>query len=454
MKRVHFIAIGGSAMHSLAIDLKQQGWIVTGSDDEIFDPARSMLATNGLLPQEEGWFEDRITDDIEAIVLGMHAKADNPELIEAQRKGIKIFSYPEFLYEHAKHKKRVVIGGSHGKTTITSMTMHVLRKMGVDFDYMVGARIEGFDNPVKLTEKAAIMIFEGDEYLTSPIDLRPKFHLYRPHIAVLSGVAWDHINVFPTFDIYVDQFRKFINLIEPNGYLTFSNEDETLRKLYVEELRGDVEMQPYIAFPHTIENEHTYLLHEGKRYAISVFGHHNMLNLSAAHNICLKLGVSSSDFCNAIVDFKGASNRLQLIAEKESVVVFKDFAHSPSKLMATIKAVREQYPNRKIVACMELHTYSSLSEGFLKEYDGCMNAADRAIVYFNHHALQIKKLPAITEEQVHHGFNREDLVVMTNANDMVNRLKDETWDNSVLLFMSSGNFDGLNLIQVANEIIN
>lgn len=451
MKHIHFIAIGGSAMHSLAIDLKRQGWTITGSDDEIFDPARSMLASNGILPEKEGWFVERIADDIDAVVLGMHAKADNPELLEAQRKGVKVFSYPEFLYEHSKHKLRVVIGGSHGKTTITSMIMHVMKRLDIDFDYMVGARIEGFDNPVWLTDRAKIMIFEGDEYLTSPIDLRPKFHLYHPNIAVISGIAWDHINVFPTFDLYVEQFRKFINLIEPNGYLTFSNEDEALRKLYIEELRGDVEMEPYIAFSHMVENEKTYLLNDGVRYEVSVFGHHNMLNLSAAHNVCLKLGVKTADFCDAIRNFKGASNRLQRIVENGTTIVFKDFAHSPSKLMATIKAVREQYEGRKIVACMELHTYSSLNESFLKEYDGSMDAADKAIVYFNHHALQIKRLPDITSEQVYKGFNREDLTVFTDSHKMLEVLKSEDFHNSVLLFMSSGNFDGLNLLELKIE---
>jgi len=441
---LHFIAIGGSAMHNLAIALQQKGYHVTGSDDEIFEPSKSRLAARGLLPPTEGWVPEKITSQLDAVILGMHARADNPELIRAKELGVKIFSYPEYLYEQAKDKKRIVIGGSHGKTTITAMILHVLDKAGMDCDYMVGAQLEGFDVMVRLTEEAPYMIFEGDEYLTSPIDRRPKFHLYKPDIALLSGVAWDHINVFPTFENYLEQFIQFIRLIEPGGTLIFCREDAELNKI-CRETRDDIGVIAYGLPNYMIRHGTTWLETGKKNYPLQIFGPHNLLNLNGARFVCKQLGISDETFYEAISSFKGASKRLELVSEKDSFAIYKDFAHAPSKVKATIGAIREQYPGRKIVACLELHTYSSLSERFLHHYAGTMDEADRAIVYFNPHAVQLKRLPEITPGQIKTGFARSDLEVLNDSKKLQEKLLEEPRENSVFLFMSSGDFDGMDL---------
>jgi len=449
---VHFIAIGGSAMHNLAIALHKKGVTITGSDDEIFEPSKSRLARFNLLPSKEGWDEANIHDGLDAVILGMHAKADNPELLKAEKLGLRIFSYPEYLYEQSKEKIRVVIGGSHGKTTITAMILHVVRENGLNCDYMVGAQLEGFDVMVKLSEEARFIILEGDEYLTSPIDRRPKFHLYKPDIALLSGIAWDHINVFPTFENYVEQFTTFISLISPGGTLIYCNEDEELRKI-CPAARPDIRLLPY-SWPETrVENGITLIRTKNQEVPLQVFGKHNLLNLNGSRLVCNALGITDEQFYASIQSFKGASKRLERIAGNEETVLFKDFAHSPSKLMATLKAVKEQYPEKKLVACMELHTFSSLSQEFLIHYKGCMDAADRAIVYFNPHAIQLKKLPPITVLQVKEGFANERLEVFTDSGLLMQSLLQETWHQKNLLMMSSGNFDGLDLDELAKEIV-
>ncbi|MBC8314317.1 MAG: peptidoglycan synthetase [Bacteroidales bacterium] len=441
---IHFIAIGGSAMHNLAIALQQKGYTVTGSDDEIFEPSKSRLAAYRLLPPEEGWIPERITAKLDAVILGMHAKEDNPELIRARQLGLKIFSYPEYLYEQSKDKLRIVIGGSHGKTTITAMILHVLDKAGIDCDYMVGAQLEGFDVMVRLTEESPYMIFEGDEYLTSPIDKRPKFHLYKPHIALLSGIAWDHINVFPTFENYLEQFIQFIRLIEPGGTLIFCCEDPELSKICPES-RNDIEIIPYGPPDYNIKQGITWLEFGKKNYPLQIFGHHNLLNLNGARSVCKLLNISDVTFNEAISSFKGASKRLELIANNDMWAIYKDFAHAPSKVKATIQAVKEQYPDRKIIACLELHTYSSLSEGFLHHYGGAMDEADCAFVYFNPHAVQLKRLPEILPGQIKSGFKRPDLETFNDSKKLQERLLEEPGKNSIFLFMSSGDFDGMDL---------
>lgn len=449
---IHFIAIGGSAMHNLALALHNKGCIITGSDDEIFDPARSRLATYGLLPEKEGWFPEKITKDIDAIVLGMHARKDNPELLKAQELGVKVYSYPEFLYEQSKEKTRVVIAGSHGKTTITSMILHVMRMLNKPFDYMVGAKLEGFDIMVKLSSDAPVIILEGDEYLTSPIDPRPKFHVYKPDIALVSGIAWDHINVFPTFDIYVEQFRKFVDLIEPHGRLIYCAEDTEVKKIS-SSVRADIIAVPYSLPDHKIRNGKTILIHHGKEYPLLVFGQHNLLNIEGAKNVCLSLGIKEEDFYESMTHFKGAGKRLEKVKEGKSCVVYKDFAHSPSKLEATVRAMKEQYPKRRLVACMELHTFSSLTSEFLLQYAGCMDLAEDAIVYFNPHTIALKKLRPITVDEVKHAFHREDLAVYTSSQELEQDLLKKDWHNANLLLMSSGNFDGISLEDLAMKIV-
>lgn len=447
----HFIAIGGSAMHNLAIALHKKGDAITGSDDEIFEPSRSRLASYGLLPEQIGWFPEKIHSGIDAIVLGMHAKADNPELLKAEALKIPIFSYPEFLYKQTQNKTRVVIGGSHGKTTTTAMIMHVLKHTSRKFDYMVGAQLEGFETMVDFNDDADVAVFEGDEYLTSPIDPRPKFHLYKPHIALITGIAWDHINVFPTFDIYVEQFRKFIDLIEDEGSLVYFKDDEQLQ-LLVNQSKKNIRMLPYQTHEHRIAESKTWLKTNDGECPIQVFGEHNLQNISGALAVCKLLGIAEKDFYRAISSFKGAAKRLQLLSKNKNLSIFQDFAHSPSKLKATIDAVRNQFPKQKIVACMELHTFSSLKKEFLIQYQGTMQAADTAMVYYSHHALALKKLEPLNDAVIYESFNFKGLKVYSDPNELKNELFFMDFSDSVLLLLSSGNFDGINLKELADAL--
>ena len=440
-------------MHNLAIALHLKGYHVTGSDDEIFDPAKSRLQRYGLLPESYGWHPERITKDLDAIVLGMHARIDNPELLKAQELGLKIFSYPEYLYEQSKGKTRVVVGGSHGKTTTTAMILHVLQHCGIEADYMVGAQLEGFEVMVRLSETAKVMVIEGDEYLTSPIDRRPKFHLYKPHVAIVTGIEWDHINVFPTFEIYKDQFAQFVNLIEPGGRLIYCNDDAEVRDVALKSTRTDIAKQPYDVPPHEVVEGITYLNTAHGRVPLRVFGNHNLLNLTAARYACNSLGVTDEQFDEAIQSFGGASKRLELVKATKDCAVYKDFAHAPSKLRATIAAMKGQYPNRRLVACMELHTFSSLTAEFLKQYAGTMDRADVPYVYFSQHALQLKKLPDLDPEQVKASFANERVRVFTDSKQMVEELRKMHWQDANLLMMSSGNFDGIDFKQLADELI-
>ncbi len=439
---VHFIAIGGAAMHNLAIALHNKGYRVTGSDDTIHDPSKSRLDAKGLLPEVFGWFPEKITTELDAIVLGMHAKEDNPELLKAQELGLTIYSYPEFLYEQSKHKTRVVIGGSHGKTTITSMILHVMHYHDRDVDYMVGAQLEGFDVMVKLTEDNDFIVLEGDEYLSSPIDRRPKFHLYKPNIALLSGIAWDHINVFPTYEFYVDQFSIFVDSIVKGGSMTYNIEDEEVKRV-VEASGNSIRKLPYHTPEYTVENGQTMLETPEGAMPIEVFGKHNLNNLAGAKWICQHMGIDEADFYEAIGTFKGASKRLEKIVESTNSVAYKDFAHSPSKVEATTQAVKEQYTDRTLVACLELHTYSSLNAEFLKEYKGALNAADVAVVFYSPHAVEIKKLEEVTHEQIANAFERDDLIIYTDPDDFKEFLFSQNFDNKALLLMSSGNYGGL-----------
>ena len=449
--RVHFIAIGGAAMHNLALALHEKGYQVTGSDDAIFEPSKSRLEKKGLLPNELGWFPERITTDLDAVILGMHAKKDNAELVRAQELGVKIYSYPEFLYEQSKDKTRVVIGGSHGKTTITSMILHVMNYHDVKVDYMVGAQLEGFDTMVHLTEENEFIVLEGDEYLTSPIDLRPKFHLYQPNIALLSGIAWDHINVFPTFENYVDQFRIFTNLITKGGILVYNEEDPTVKQV-AEECENQIRKIAYQTPEYSVENGTTLLETPDGAMPIEVFGAHNLNNLAGAKWICQCMGVDEAEFYEAIATFKGASKRLEKIAESSNKVAYKDFAHSPSKVSATTKAVKNQYPDRKLLACLELHTYSSLNAEFLKEYQGALDAADVAVVFYSPDAVKIKQLEEVTYDQIANSFERNDLIIYTNPTEFKDFLFSQNLDNSALLLMSSGNYGGLNFDEVKGLI--
>lgn len=450
--KVHLIAIGGSAMHNLAIALHKKGITVTGSDDEIVDPAKSNLQRYGILPPTDGWDVNRITTGLDAVILGMHARIDNPELIRAQELGIRIYSYPEYLYEQTKNKTRVVIAGSHGKTTITAMILHVLKYHNKNFDYLAGAALEGFETSLKLSDDAPVAIFEGDEYLASALDRRPKFLLYKPDIALLSGVAWDHINVFPTYRSYVEQFENFVKELPSGGSLIYCNEDKEVKKLASLAANG-VHKIPYNTLPNFVKDGVTYLPQNPEgALRLDVFGKHNLLNMGGAMQVCLLLGITEGQFGEAISSFKGAARRLQLVVRNEVCNIYWDFAHSPSKLVATIKAVKEQFPKRKLVACMELHTFSSLTKEFLKEYKGAMDEADVRKVYFNPHVLEHKRLPAISVEEVRNYFGGN-IEVYTDSAIMTESLKNIEWKNTNLLMMSSGNFDGVNIKALAEGLL-
>ena len=445
--KIHFIAIGGSAMHNLAIALHQKGYEVSGSDDTIHDPSKSRLEKYGLLPRTFGWFPEKISDSLDVIILGMHAKIDNPELLKAQELGLKIYSYPEFLFEQSKDKTRVVIGGSHGKTTITSMILHVLNYHEREVDYMVGAQLDGFETMVHLTTENEFIVLEGDEYLSSPIDRRPKFHLYKPNIALLSGIAWDHINVFPTFENYKEQFSIFTDSLTNGGSMVYNEEDENVVAV-VENSTNHIKKYPYTTPQHFIDNGITYLETTSGDLPLEIFGKHNLQNLAGAKWICQHMGIDEDDFYEAIASFKGASKRLEKIAENNSTVIFKDFAHSPSKVSATTKAVKEQYSDRTVLACLELHTYSSLNAEFLEQYKGALDYADKAVVFFSPHAVKIKKLDEVSEAQIANAFQRDDLIIYTNPQEFKDFLFSQNLDKTALVLMSSGNYGGLDFDDV------
>ena len=446
---IHFIAIGGSAMHNLAIALHNKGYHVTGSDDTIHDPSKSRLERKGLLPEQFGWFPEKISSELDVIILGMHAKKDNPELLTAQELGLKIYSYPEFLYEQSKDKTRVVIGGSHGKTTITSMILHVLNYHEREVDFMVGAQLEGFETMVHLTQENEFIVLEGDEYLSSPVDRRPKFHLYKPNIALLSGIAWDHINVFPTFENYLEQFQIFTDSLINGGIMVYNEEDIHVKQV-VESSENAIKKYPYSIPEHFIDNGTTYIDTPDGDMPLEIFGDHNLQNLAGAKWICQHMGIDEDDFYEAIASFKGASKRLEKITENQNTVIFKDFAHSPSKVKATTEAVKKQYDQREVLACLELHTYSSLNAEFLKEYKGALDNADKAVVFYSPHAVQIKRLEEVTADQIGQAFERDDLIIYTNPAKFKEFLFSQNLNNKAVLLMSFGNYGGLDFEAVKN----
>lgn len=446
--KVHFISIGGSVMHQLAIALHRKGYQVTGTDDEIFEPARSNLAALGLLPAQEGWDPAFIQPDLDAVILGMHAKADNPELKKAIELGLPIYSFPEYIFHESRNKKRIVVGGSHGKTTTTSMIMHVLRQCQQDFDYLVGARVEGFEQSVHVSD-APVIVCEGDEYPASALERKPKFHFLYPHVAILTGIAWDHINVFPTFDNYLEQFAIFLQRIEPGGLLIYNESDPVLKELVQQQHRNDIRYQPYAVPEHAIQNGISQVTLQGISGSLKVFGNHNLMNLHAAYYACAELGIGAEQFVQAIGSFTGAARRLELLAATTDSNIYRDFAHAPSKVKATMEAVRQQFPERKLIAVLELHTYSSLNEAFLQEYHGALDLADEAVVFYSSHALAIKGLPPLSEVAVATGFAKEGLQVITHAPQLQEWLRARNLGQTNLLLMSSGNYDGIDIPRFA-----
>jgi UDP-N-acetylmuramate: L-alanyl-gamma-D-glutamyl-meso-diaminopimelate ligase len=448
---IHFISIGGNVMHQLAIALHKKGHKITGSDDEIFDPARGNLASEGLLPTSIGWNSELITNNLDAVILGMHARENNPELLKAQELALPIYSFPEYIYRESLQKKRVVVGGSHGKTTTTAMIMHALKKCGNDFDYLVGAKLNGFDQSVRITD-APLIICEGDEYPASPIVKKPKFHFLFPHIAIITGIAWDHINVFPTFEIYLEQFIIFISKIEPGGTLIYNQSDPVLNQLVQSNPRKDIHYLPYQLPEHSIEKGITHITLEDAYGNLQVFGEHNLLNLQAAWLVCKQLGLSAAEFLQAMQDFTGAAKRVELMAANSNTRVYRDFAHAPSKVTATLQAMRKQFPQQTLIAVLELHTYSSLNENFLHEYKHSMDGADKAAVFYAAHALEIKKLPPLSAEKVLTGFDRTDLEVFNQPDQLLQWLSQQDYQNTIVLLMSSGNFNGADMLTFAKTI--
>lgn len=442
--RIHFISIGGSVMHQLALALHKKGYHITGSDDEIFEPAKGNLAAAGLLPVEIGWFESNIHTGLDAVILGMHARADNPELLKAQALGLPVYSFPEYIYQESKQKQRIVVGGSHGKTTTTSMIMHVLRQQQRSFDYLVGARLEGFEQSVQVTD-APVIVCEGDEYPASAVERRPKFHFLFPHVAIITGIAWDHINVFPTYENYLEQFQIYINKIEPGGVLIYNEQDEEVRKLVAVQTRTDIRFQPYGVPAYSITDGKTQVQWSEASATLQVFGEHNLLNMEAARLAVAEVGVGTAAFAEAISSFSGAARRLELLFENTDSICYRDFAHAPSKVKATIQAVRQQYPQRRLIALLELHTYSSLNAAFMPQYAHALDAADIAAVYYSHHAMAIKRMPELPAEVVHHGFARPDLAVMNEKEQLLQWVQQLNLHNSVVLLMSSGTYDGLDM---------
>ncbi|HLP20235.1 MAG TPA: Mur ligase family protein [Chitinophagales bacterium] len=450
--KIHFIAVGGAVMHNLAIVLRRKGHKVTGSDDKIIDPARTNLEKEGILPAQIGFFEENITEDLDAVILGMHARVDNPELVKAQQLGLKIYSFPEYLYEVSKKKQRVVIAGSHGKTTITSMVMHVLKENNYNFDYMVGAKVKGFDTSVKITEDAPIIVLEGDEYLASPINRESKFLYYKPNVALITGVAWDHINVFPDYEEYVEQFKKFAYSVEEWGFLTWFKEDEELKRIF-NAYDAKVRSRAYGTHPYVIKGNTTYLQTDFGEIALKVFGEHNLQNIAGAKNVCNELGVFDEDFYKAIATFEGAANRLQFVGKNAETVIYKDFAHSPSKLKATVNAMKSQYKKATLVAVMELHTFSSLNKDFLEQYEGTMEEADVPVVFLDKETFEHKKMPLLKESFVKDSFGNQQLNIFTSKEELEAFLLELDWTNTNLLLMTSGSFGGMNIEEVAKKIL-
>lgn len=450
--KVHFISIGGSIMHNMAIAFRLKGFDVSGSDDEIFEPAKSRLLKSGILPEQAGWFPEKIKPGIDAIILGMHAKDDNPELVKARELGLKIYSFPEFIYQNSLDKKRIVIAGSHGKTTITSMVMHVLARQKFNFDYLVGSQVPGFENSVRISEDAPFIVIEGDEYLSSALDKRPKFLWYKPQLALISGIAWDHVNVFPTWEIYKQQFSDFIDSMEKEAQLVWNSEDKDLAAIV--STKTGIRQIPYSTPAFRIENGRFLIkTNSGKEFMLHIFGSHNLANLEGAKAICMSLGISEDDFYASVVDFRGAGKRLELMFENETFKVFRDFAHAPSKVAGTINGIRLQFPKKKIIACLELHTYSSMNSDFIPQYKNSTHQADLVYLFLNEEAAKIKGMKLPQPEEIKTAFNDRSIRVFYDKNQMELSLLEENYFNSILLLMSSGSFDNWEIPVFIKKII-
>lgn len=439
-------------MSQLAIALHKQGHHVTGSDDEIKNPSKSDLNEAGILPSKEGWYPEQITDYIDTVILGMHALADNPELTKAKKLGINILSFPEFIYNLSKQKQRIVIGGSHGKTTIVSMIIHVLREFGKEFDYVCGSKVAGFDQMVQLTD-APLIIIEGDEYPSSKEDTKAKFLNYHHHIGIISGIAWDHVNAYPTFDEYVQVFEAFADQTPKAGTLILNEEDDLVTMIGKKE-RSDVTVIDYKVHPYVVKDDNFHLIYEKKHIPVQVIGRHNMQNIEAARLVCKHLGVPAEVFYDSITRFKGATKRMEPILQQDSIRTFSDFAHSPSKVGATVNALKETYPNERLTAVLELHTFSSLRTEFLPEYRNKLEGADMAAIFISKEKVSLSASGPGFRDEIISAFGYHDLKVFEDKDQLEEWLLNLVPQSGNYLFMSSGNFDGLDIRKFSSKLIN
>ena len=451
MRKVHFISIGGSVMHSLAIELKRLNYVVTGSDDVIYEPSKSSLIENDLYPKELGWHESNIKDDLDFVILGMHARSDNPELKLAKHKKIKIYSFPEFVYEYSKNKTRVVIAGSHGKTTIASMVLHVLKNNTINVDYLLGAKIEGLSNSVSLSNENDFIIIEGDEYLSSRIHDTPKFHVYKPNIALISGISWDHVNVFPTFDVYKNQFGVFIDKIVDGGVLIYNDNDLEILDL-LKNNQNFIRKIPYSRHNYIAKDNKFFIETDEGILPLKIFGKHNMENLSGAKQVCNLIGLTDDEFYNSILTFKGATNRLQLKEIKLGRSVIIDFAHSPSKLKASIDAVKTNFSG-ELVGVYELHTFSSFHKKFQIHYRGTMDKCDYPIIFIDRSNPKLKNQD-LDEESLKKSFNNLKMKFIFDKDELDNYIMSFEQLNLNLLLMSSGKFGGIDVDRLSKNFCN
>lgn len=452
--RVHFIAIGGSVMHNLAVNLADQGHQVTGSDDQIVEPSKSRLQKVGLLPEKLGWFPEKITEDLDAIILGMHAAADNPEVKRAEELGIKIYSYPEFVYQQSEDKIRVVIAGTYGKTTITSMVMHVLKKLNREFDYLVGAQLEGFGSLVKLTAHSPVIIIEGDEYYASALDYQSKFLYYKPNIALISGVEWDSFRTHIEEERYYDQFRSFITTIVPRGTLIYNKDSKHLVDIVEETKECKINRHGYKMPEYTINKGVTYLDLGETKIPLKVFGKHNLSNIMGAYTVCEWLGVKRDEFYEAIQDFKSSIRYLEFVAGTDTSVVYQDFAHSPAKLRSSIHAIKEQFPYQALVTIIELNAYDVIEDDKFYAYENTMQGSDHAVAFVNLENVKNLNINVTDlEAKLEKVFNHPSFRVITSVAVLGDFLESFKSNGHNLLFMSSNSHSGVNMASFADKFL-
>lgn len=436
--RIHFIAIGGAIMHNLAIDLHKNGHTISGSDDQIFEPSFSKLKKYSLMPKNLGWNADFITDEIDLIILGMHAKEDNLELKKALELGLKIQSFPEFVASQITDKKRVAIAGSHGKTSTTAMLMHILKDNNFEFDYLVGSELPGYESMVKLSN-APLIVIEADEYLSSKLDQRPKFLWYKPQLSVITGIAWDHINVFPTFELYKKAFTDFIDSHQADSSIFFYQFDEELSKIIN---NSTYKCRPYTELTAKNQGQYSIVLDNNEEeYYFPFFGNHFLQNASAAIHLAMELGLNQKDIYKALESFPGSAKRLELVWANDQLFIYRDFAHSPSKVMATIKAFSRQFKDYQVFFVFEPHTFSSQQIDFIQHYNKCFEDLN-AYIFMDKKAFALKNKPMLSGPDIENAFGTNS--ILNSATELMKEIRKSSQKSkkTVWVLMSSGNMGG------------